>query len=948
MQGIAMLFLALPCAHAEAADSRSLLIDYSRKPDENRLLAFDRSILHPSSEVDLARLKAAGHKAYAYISVIEIAANADYKADVEKLGVKTVGQNAIWNSDLVDVSDPKWKTFLIETLAKNAVDKGYEGFFLDTLDSVSLLEKNGVNQDLCRDAMKAIIIGLKEAYPELPIIVNRGFTLMQHVEDSVDGVLIESLYRSYDFESNKYIETPAQDTKRLKEWVQYIQDKGKEVIVVDYVNPKDHELAASTAKMIQELNCVALVTTPGLMGASLAPIRENLRRILVVYGWDEKERQPQWPIDTFTSERLQMPLEWLGYECDYLHSANDPIPGDVSGQYAGIICDTELDIPFEREVPYAHWLVNQSRRGVKILIVGQLPVAQDDACKALVSGLRLQGSCEAVEQPDEVRVTLLDQDLMNFEADVRPHIAEFWDLRAPVGASVFLSLKAKSDGRTAGYFDPVFVSDWGGALLEPYTSFSASANVGLSLFDPFRFLAKIFPEDSFPAPDTTTRDGMRLFFSHIDGDGFASLSTMKRNATCAEIVRDRVLKVYPIPVTVSIIEANTRAIEEGLDRNMKDTYEDLARSMFVLPNVRAASHTYTHPYIWIDGDPDYQNLYETANMILQEPELSEYPKFNYRREIEGSIQYMEKELLPKDKKVELLLWSGNCRPPDEAIAMVRELGIENMNGGDTIASSRNPGLSAIAPRTISWPRGELQIYAPNQNEYVYTKDWRGPFYGGFQHVIETFELTETPRRLKPVNIYYHFYSVSRMGSYRALEKIHKWAIAQPLHSVTALTYAQLARDSWKTRIFQKDAKHWTVINGGKLRTFRLPASVGHPDMKLSKGITGYTTDRNWLYIHTGGGQICDIVVSGAPTIHLRLEKSSAEISFKELTANSAFFITEDLRDIRVIFGGVTPDSEWLSTVNENAIPVPVKADQEGRLLLTLPAKASVKLQPKNP
>ena len=160
-----------------------------------------------------------------------------------------------------------------------------------------------------------------------------------------------------------------------------------------------------------------------------------------------------------------------------------------------------------------------------------------------------------------------------------------------------------------------------------------------------------------------------MLASHIDGDGFASLSETRRNTTCAEVVRDRILKVYPIPITVSVVEANTRACEKVLKPENKQAYEDLARTLFELPNIQAASHTYSHPYIWIPGDPDYQNLYETPRLELHDTEG--YGEIDYEREIIGSIEYMESTLLPKGKKVELLLWSGNCRPPAEALKIVR-------------------------------------------------------------------------------------------------------------------------------------------------------------------------------------------------------------------------------------------------------------------------------------
>ena len=84
----------------------------------------------------------------------------------------------------------------------------------------------------------------------------------------------------------------------------------------------------------------------------------------------------------------------------------------------------------------------------------------------------------------------------------------------------------------------------------------------------------------------------------------------------------------------------------------------------------------------------------------------------------------------------------------------------NLNGGDTTISRHNPSLTCVAPRSLCWG-GQLQIYAANQNEEVYTNDWKGPVFGAFSLVTDTFERTGAPRRLKPVNIYFHFFSGDR-------------------------------------------------------------------------------------------------------------------------------------------------------------------------------------------
>jgi hypothetical protein len=97
-------------------------------------------------------------------------------------------------------------------------------------------------------------------------------------------------------------------------------------------------------------------------------------------------------------------------------------------------------------------------------------------------------------------------------------------------------------------------------------------------------------------------------------------------------------------------------------------------------------------------------------------------------------------------------------------------------------------------------KGEwFQTYAPMQNENVYTNNWTGPFYG-FERVIETFEMTERPLRLKPVNIYYHTYIASKRASIASLHKVYGWAQEQlrqqQLHPIYTSEYIERTLD-WR-------------------------------------------------------------------------------------------------------------------------------------------------------
>ena len=69
----------------------------------------DVSIIHPEVKVDLDVLHSVGQKVFAYISVGEVTDDASYRKTVQDLEVRALTRNPIWNSDIVDLSDPRWR-----------------------------------------------------------------------------------------------------------------------------------------------------------------------------------------------------------------------------------------------------------------------------------------------------------------------------------------------------------------------------------------------------------------------------------------------------------------------------------------------------------------------------------------------------------------------------------------------------------------------------------------------------------------------------------------------------------------------------------------------------------------------------------------------------------------------------------------------------------------------
>lgn len=925
----------LTCARLAAAEPLAFYINYSARVPTAPLVAHPLSIVHPDAQVDLAAAHAAGNTVLAYLSAGEVASDAPYRADVTRLGLPYAGRNAVWASDLVDHTDPRWAAFLVDTLAARAAQRGFDGFFLDTLDSVDLVAPGDPTRTAAlRRGLVDTIRRLRAAFPQKRIVINRGFFAFAELRDTVDGVLVESVFETHDFGTKAYRAVPPAERDAVLAEVRKIRAAGRAVYALDYVDPlAGPERAFRTARALQAEGFHAFVSTPTLDGHALAPLRVVPRRICAFYGnrTTVQEDQVKWPMESFVGQKLQMPLEWLGYEVDYfkVESAAD-LPA-LSADYRAIVLSRTWEVAPAIEPAVVDWLIAQRDAGRKILVVGALPLRDPAQRERFLAAFGLGGTGSPRLRPAAFDVVTAVPGFTNHEVQLPVEPMTFNELRAPAGATRLVSLRARYADGTAVAFDPVFHCDWGGMALDPFVFFRRTDFREFWRLDPFAWLERALGPLDAPVPDTTTRDGLRVFLSHIDGDGFSNFSRVVPGQRSAEIIRDRILKKYPLPVTVSIIEAEIRARIRTQRADDAAAYETLARDIFLLPQVELASHSYSHPFYWIEGDRT-QSFYDEQNLDLKDA----YDRLDLAREIEGSVRYINTTLAPPGRPVRVFLWTGNCRPPPAAIALTRRLGLENMNGGDTLLSPRHPTLTAVSPRTMTWG-DEVQVLAPNQNENVYTNNWRGPLFGTYVQVLDTFRATETPRRLKPVNVYYHFYSGDYPASLTALETVFDWVVAQPLHALTVSHYARIARDARSTTVFAAGPDRWLVVNAGEARTFRLPADPRRTvDLAQSVGVSGWHDVGPQTYLHTVGGPVATIVrrPAGGPVVP-RLETATGEIAFLSRTPSRWSFRVADTRPVAVVIADLPPAATV--TLGSGAAAREFRADATGRLRLDLPA-----------
>ena len=191
------------------------------------------------------------------------------------------------------------------------------------------------------------------------------------------------------------------------------------------------------------------------------------------------------------------------------------------------------------------------------------------------------------------------------------------------------------------------------------------------------------------------------------------------------------------------------------------------------------------------------------------------------------------------------------------------------------------------------------MFAPNQNENVYTNLWTGPFYG-FRRVIETFELTETPYRFKPVDIYYHTYAASKTASLQALHEVYRWALSQPLHPVYASEYIRKVLD-FNDFVVARTPDGLRLRGNGDLRTVRLPLTGPAPDLAHSIAVAGMAPGPQARYVHLTGDDVL-LSLNAEPDASPYLESANARItSFSRDASGTLNLDVRGHQPLRLVF-----------------------------------------------
>lgn len=243
-----MLFLTLAtdpqAQEQEKTENMRWVVYYDDELPPERFLNYDVIIFDSVNHPRLRQLQNRGKTLLGYVSFGEVEKYRDYYKDIEKMGI-LLDENPNWPGHfVVDARDPRWAKYLIEVLVPDILHKGFDGIMIDTIDSIVYLETLDQKQySGMAQAAANLIRAVRQHYPEMPIMVNRGIEILQETEQYVDMLMAESIYVEHDFATGKNSIFPESEYLSALNDIKASQERAPhlEVFALEYWDPADKE-----------------------------------------------------------------------------------------------------------------------------------------------------------------------------------------------------------------------------------------------------------------------------------------------------------------------------------------------------------------------------------------------------------------------------------------------------------------------------------------------------------------------------------------------------------------------------------------------------------------------------------------------------------------------------------------------------------------------------------
>jgi hypothetical protein len=263
---------AMPSAPPKEARTplpvKTWAVYYDTKLPADAFKDYDLVIFDRRHYPDLAPLKALSERpiVLAYVSIGEVYDDVDERKLLEEENA-LLFKNERWNSHAVDLRAKRWRA-IVHDKVDDAMEKGFDGVMLDTLDSP--LHHAAQEGEHLATAMQTagvqLVKSLRRHHPDARIMLNRGFEALPELAPILDFVLAESILAQRDVSTGQYKLFPPDTYGEVV--TQLRQAKGLaphlQILTLDYWSMDDGDTIAKLYAIQRKHGFVPYVTTPDL------------------------------------------------------------------------------------------------------------------------------------------------------------------------------------------------------------------------------------------------------------------------------------------------------------------------------------------------------------------------------------------------------------------------------------------------------------------------------------------------------------------------------------------------------------------------------------------------------------------------------------------------------------------------------------------------------------
>lgn len=595
------------------------------------------------------------------------------------------------------------------------------------------------------------------------------------------------------------------------------------------------------------------------------------------------------PAHMETRALAETPLNHLGLRVHQVDWSESGVPSaELSAAARGALIwfhGEQLEDPEQ----FLNWAIEFMEGGAYLVLTGEPAFLHDldgqptdpELLNRFYRTLGLDYHARFLDNYETLTIRTQDPDFIAFERPIHDQLSNSvpFQTQRSRGLPVYLALEDRL-GQTS---DVIAITAAGAVSILNFTYQKYQHyDMGFWLINPIEFFRAAYRMHGVPTPDTTTLAGNRIYYSHVNGDGWNDISAVPlENGILdinASVMLEKLIRPYPgLPVTVAPITGDLD-LSLGGTRHSREVAGRILRQY----QVEAGSHTHTHPNRWqyfetISYDPVSESesfghrsplgnlltrlVHHTRSLIgLRGPadntdnliarDTQNLPRtylggsFDFETDLRRSLTTLQ-ELLPERKSVKVMQWSGDSLPDESALATARALGLRNINGGETRYDSAFPSLSYISPlgRRVG---DEFQVYSSMATDAFFSQVWTDRYYG-FRDLKTTIDRTDKPYRLRPINVNYHVYSAQQPSSLQEVRENLDYVQTLPVAPIATSHYLGIIQ-GWLSATIEPLKQGWRITDRGELNTLRLDASGYQIDYRRSRGVIGHRSHQGSLYI----------------------------------------------------------------------------------------------------